>query len=163
MSHASPPWKCTVVEAKVEHKVWISNWRTTLLLSLVRYLMHATSSNDSCVTCATYQAFFLHRRIKKCSLEKIEWKLYITKPRIKKIKNFIAPFYGWGSTASRLERLRGGSLLFTTKFTTFFFSSFFFLLLSFYYFLYIFTYRKPNYDLPSSTSVQHIFKLQKHD
>ena len=26
------------------------------------------------------------------------------------------PFYGWGSTASRLEPLRGGSLLFTTKF-----------------------------------------------
>ena len=31
-------------------------------------------------------------------------------------KNFIAPFNGWGSTASRLEPLRGGSLLFTTKF-----------------------------------------------
>ena len=31
-------------------------------------------------------------------------------------KNFMAPFYGWGSTASRLEPLRGGSLLFTTKF-----------------------------------------------
>ena len=30
--------------------------------------------------------------------------------------NFIAPFYGWGSIASRLEPLRGGSLLFTTKF-----------------------------------------------
>ena len=30
-------------------------------------------------------------------------------------KNFIAPFYGWGSTASRLEPLRGGSLLFTTS------------------------------------------------
>ena len=29
---------------------------------------------------------------------------------------FMAPFYGWGSTASRLEPLRGGSLLFTTKF-----------------------------------------------
>ena len=28
----------------------------------------------------------------------------------------MAPFYGWGSTASRLETLRGGSLLFTTKF-----------------------------------------------
>ena len=29
----------------------------------------------------------------------------------------MAPFYGWGSTASRLEEpLRGGSLLFTTKF-----------------------------------------------
>ena len=31
-------------------------------------------------------------------------------------KNFMAPFYGWGSTASRLVPLRGGSLLFTTKF-----------------------------------------------
>ena len=26
------------------------------------------------------------------------------------------PFYGWCSTASRLEALRGGSLVFTTKF-----------------------------------------------
>ena len=31
-------------------------------------------------------------------------------------KNFISPFYGWGSTASRLEPLRGGSLIFTSKF-----------------------------------------------
>ena len=28
----------------------------------------------------------------------------------------MAPSHGWGSTASRLEALRGGSLLFTTKF-----------------------------------------------
>ena len=28
----------------------------------------------------------------------------------------MAPFYGWGSTASRLEPLRGGSLLFTIQF-----------------------------------------------
>ena len=28
----------------------------------------------------------------------------------------MAPFYEWGSTASRLEPLRGGSLLFATKF-----------------------------------------------
>ena len=28
----------------------------------------------------------------------------------------MAPFYGWDSTASRLEPLRVGSLLFTTKF-----------------------------------------------
>ena len=28
----------------------------------------------------------------------------------------MAPFYGWGSSASRLEPLRGGSLLVTTKF-----------------------------------------------
>ena len=35
--------------------------------------------------------------------------------KIKNFKNFMAPFYGWGSTTSRLEPLRGGSLLFTTK------------------------------------------------
>ena len=28
----------------------------------------------------------------------------------------MAPFYGWGSTTSRLEPLREGSLLFTTNF-----------------------------------------------
>ena len=28
----------------------------------------------------------------------------------------MAPFYGWGSTASRLQPLQGGSLLFTTQF-----------------------------------------------
>ena len=33
-----------------------------------------------------------------------------------KEKNFMAPLYGWGSTASTLEPLRGGSLLVTTKF-----------------------------------------------
>ena len=30
--------------------------------------------------------------------------------------NFMALFYGWGSTTSRLEPVLGGSLLFTTKF-----------------------------------------------
>ena len=28
----------------------------------------------------------------------------------------MAPFYGWDSTASRLQPLRGGSLLFTIQF-----------------------------------------------
>ena len=28
----------------------------------------------------------------------------------------MAPFYGWGSTALRLEPLQGGSLLFTIQF-----------------------------------------------
>ena len=28
----------------------------------------------------------------------------------------MVPFYGWGSTASRLEPFQGGSLLFTNKF-----------------------------------------------
>ena len=32
------------------------------------------------------------------------------------LKKIMAPFYGWGSIASRLEPIRGGSLLFTTKF-----------------------------------------------
>ena len=41
--------------------------------------------------------------------------LHIFKLNILK-KNFMVPFYGWGSTASRLVPLRGGSLLFTTKF-----------------------------------------------
>ena len=36
---------------------------------------------------------------------KISWHTY-----------FMAPFYGRGSTASRLDPLRGGSLLFTTKY-----------------------------------------------
>ena len=30
--------------------------------------------------------------------------------------NFMAPFHGWGSTASRLQPLQKGSLLFTAKF-----------------------------------------------
>ena len=34
----------------------------------------------------------------------------------KKTLNFMVPFYGWGSTASRLQPLRGGSLLFTIQF-----------------------------------------------
>ena len=37
--------------------------------------------------------------------------------KIKNFKNFMGPFYGWGSAASKLEPLRGGSLLFTTKFS----------------------------------------------
>ena len=35
---------------------------------------------------------------------------------LKKTNNFMASFYRWGPTASRLEPLREGSLLFTTKF-----------------------------------------------
>ena len=38
----------------------------------------------------------------------------ITRPFEKKT-NLMAPFYGWGSTASRLQPLRGGSLLFTIQ------------------------------------------------
>ena len=45
--------------------------------------------------------------------------IFLKGEKKKKKKNFMAPFYGWGSTASRLEPLRGGSLLFTTKFPEF--------------------------------------------
>ena len=34
----------------------------------------------------------------------------------KKKQTFMVPFHGWGSTASRLKPLRGGSLLFTIQF-----------------------------------------------
>ena len=40
----------------------------------------------------------------------------ISKSYISNKKNFMAPFYGWGSTASRLVPLRGVTLLFTTNF-----------------------------------------------
>ena len=45
----------------------------------------------------------------------IQTKCYFLFP-IKLKKNFMAPFYGWVSTASRLELLRGGSLPFSTRF-----------------------------------------------
>ena len=41
------------------------------------------------------------------------------KNKKKEKQNFMAFFYGWGSTSSRLEPLRGGRLLFTTKFPKF--------------------------------------------
>ena len=48
-----------------------------------------------------------------------EWTMILSSPLliifVKTFKNFMAPFCGWGSTASRLDPLRGGSLLFTTK------------------------------------------------
>ena len=40
---------------------------------------------------------------------------HLTNIHFKNKKNFMVPFYGWGSTAPRLELLRRGSLLFTTK------------------------------------------------
>ena len=42
------------------------------------------------------------------------WRRYMQ--NFEKKNNFMAPFYGWSSTASRLQPLRGGSLLFTTQF-----------------------------------------------
>ena len=48
--------------------------------------------------------------------EKHIGRLFRKNPKVKKKKNLMAPFYyGWGSTASRLQPLRGGSLLFTIK------------------------------------------------
>ena len=57
----------------------------------------------------------IYEAIKK-AFEKHDLLAFTFFKKKKKKKNFMAPFYGWGSTASRLEPLRGGSLLFTTKF-----------------------------------------------
>ena len=54
--------------------------------------------------------------IKSRQAVSLAYKCYLVGRLLKKTLNFMAPFYGWGSTASRLEPLRGGSLLFTTKF-----------------------------------------------
>ena len=58
--------------------------------------------------------FFSSNNIYFAQKEPIKGKIFETSKC--SLKNFMAPFYGWGSTASRLEPLRGGSLLFTTKF-----------------------------------------------
>ena len=50
--------------------------------------------------------------IRRCQVKNIH--SFLIRPYFK--INFMAPFYGWGSIASRLEPLWGGSLLFTTKF-----------------------------------------------
>ena len=42
--------------------------------------------------------------------------VYLFPQTWKKKKNFVAPFYRWGSTVSKLEPLWGGNLLFTIKF-----------------------------------------------
>ena len=68
----------------------------------------------------------------------------------------MAPFYGWGSTTSRLEPLQGGSLFFTTKFPeipgTFNF---------FWYFLYTFIRGFPPHQL--SCSSIHVLTCEKHE
>ena len=53
-----------------------------------------------------------------CHLFCVEFALFWLSDTISLLfkKKFMAPFYGWGSTASRLKPLQGGSLLFTTKF-----------------------------------------------
>ena len=55
--------------------------------------------------------FFGNSRI-RLTQSRIIWKESIQEKGIKK-KNFMAPFYEWGSTASRLKPLWGGRLLFT--------------------------------------------------
>ena len=43
-------------------------------------------------------------------------KQQVKKKNRMKLKKLCGPFYGWGSTASRLKPLSGGSLLYNTKF-----------------------------------------------
>ena len=44
------------------------------------------------------------------------WDFSHTQQNLKKKHNFMTPFYEWGSTASRLQPLPEGFLIFTTKF-----------------------------------------------
>ena len=68
------------------HEIYIS-W----LGSYIQQMSNAMTANVKCI---------------------VTWR-YVGKKR----KNILmASFYGWGSTASRLTSLQGGSLLFTTKF-----------------------------------------------
>ena len=56
----------------------------------------------------------------ECTVHLIRKYRSITKKKKRKKKeeeeNLMTPFQGWGTTASRLEPLRGDSLLFTIKF-----------------------------------------------
>ena len=56
--------------------------------------------------------------IQTFNIEKKHGEVYNKKNKAEKknFENFVAPFYRWGSTASRLQPLRGGSLLFTIQF-----------------------------------------------
>ena len=76
------------------------SWKTYLLNALAK---SSTFPNGKWLWMVQY--FFTMLARSKC-------KNY----HIKFFKNFMARFYGWGSTAWRLVPLRGGSLLFTTKF-----------------------------------------------
>ena len=86
-----------------------------LLITHARFLFTALFvgiwqwSNDN--LCHYSIHYFLETFNKKTILV-LYW---IIKGNTSKKKNFMAPFYWWGSTASRLEPLRGGSLLFTTS------------------------------------------------
>ena len=60
---------------------------------------------------ATFNYQSAHKVNFSKALEETNWKEELGP---KKKNNFMAPFYGWGSTTSRLEPLRGGSLLLTS-------------------------------------------------
>ena len=75
------------------------------MLYEAKYLTSAFMSVDSPQTYHGQSRISVFRKNKKKTLKKVFFEK----------KNFMAPFYGWGSTASRLEPLREGSLLFTTK------------------------------------------------
>ena len=71
---------------KVKLKIWI--------LSKINNIL------DLCF-CNAGLLVIIHYKVKHCKMRILK----------KKQKNFMAPFHGWGSTASRLQPLRGGSLL----------------------------------------------------
>ena len=70
-----------------------------------------------CILCLKMEmciAKYVKQNMVNVPTDKRQSKLSDT-PKLTLKKNFMPPFYGWGSTSSGLEPLRGGSLLFTTK------------------------------------------------
>ena len=85
------------------------------LPALLRGLTSEHYSNFCCLNCFHCSPTKNLNLIKKFVQRKIFVIFWCLLKPLKR-HNFMVPFYGWGSTASRLEPLRGGSLLFTTKF-----------------------------------------------
>ena len=70
-----------------------------------------------CILCLKMEmciAKYVKQNMVNVPTDKRQSKLSDT-PKLTLKKNFMPPFYGWGSTSSRLEPLQGGSLVFTTK------------------------------------------------
>ena len=99
--------------------VWkLGQWSKTCVVVSVSF---PQSHNGFRVSCKQYLNLWLQRWLRPSHnlvRSLIPYGLWILKVLFAQdcIKNFMAPFYGWGSTTSRLVPLRGGSLLFITKF-----------------------------------------------
>ena len=70
--------------------------------------------DDNLLLAQTFEEYLNYLLFTKPLLQELGFFTHPTK--LKKKHNFMTPFYGWGSTASRLQPLPEGFLIFTTKF-----------------------------------------------